>query len=207
MKVVIVSDTHRQHAQLGTLAGDVLIHCGDSELGIHADDAEVERLDRWFGAQRFDLVLCIGGNHDFALQARAAAAAPVLRHAVYLEDAAFVHRGVTFYGAPWVPELSSWAYYQPPAAIRDKWREIPAATDVLVTHSPPQGVLDRNSGGKSCGCPELMRRVAQLRPRLHCFGHVHASAGSVAIDGTTYVNASVVDSRYRIARPPREFSL
>jgi len=30
MKIVVVSDTHGRHDELGLLSGDVLIHCGDA---------------------------------------------------------------------------------------------------------------------------------------------------------------------------------
>jgi hypothetical protein len=207
MKIVIISDTHQQHHELGVLTADVLIHCGDSGYGLHASDSDVEALDDWFGRQAFGLILCIGGNHDFALQARVGVCVPVLRNAVYLQDQVLHYRDRTFYGTPWVPELASWAYYLPPGDLRAKWELIPDATDILITHSPPHGVLDRNSRGKSCGCPDLRQRVLDIRPRLHCFGHVHASSGTLAHAGTTFVNASVVNSQYQIARRPYEFDV
>jgi hypothetical protein len=36
---------------------------------------------------------------------------------------------------------------------------------------------------------------------------VHASGGVRELEGTTYVNASMVDSSYKIARRPYEFDL
>jgi predicted phosphodiesterase len=70
MKVVIVSDTHNRHEDLGVLRGDVLIHCGDNGIGFERETGEVERLDDWFGRQDFQRILCIGGNHDFQMQER-----------------------------------------------------------------------------------------------------------------------------------------
>jgi hypothetical protein len=63
----------------------------------------------------------------------------------------------------------------------------------------------RESAWQHCGCPELQRRLVHLRPRIHCFGHIHASGGTLDLRGTTFVNPSMVDSRYRIARRPYEF--
>jgi Calcineurin-like phosphoesterase superfamily domain len=205
MKIIIVSDTHENHEELGVLRGDVLIHCGDSGYGFRGTRGSVDRLDAWFGRQAFELILCIGENHDFELQEISQARDPVFRNALYLEDEAVRFKELTFYGTPWVPELSLWAYHLPPNEIREKWERIPQGTDVLITHSPPRGVLDRNRRGKSCGCPELLRRVVEVKPRLHCFGHVHASAGILDAHGTTFVNASVVNSQYQIARRPVEF--
>ena len=207
MKIVVISDTHEKHEELGVLEGDVLIHYGDFELGWETSEGAVDRLDDWFGRQSFGLILCIGGNHDFALQARVGVRDPVFRNATYLQDRSVRYGDLTFYGTPWVPELESWAFYLPPAQMRERWRQIPDTTDILITHSPPRGILDRNSDGESCGCPSLRLRVAQIVPRLHCFGHVHASAGALALDDTMFVNASMVNSQYAIARRPYEFEI
>jgi Icc-related predicted phosphoesterase len=207
MKIVIVSDTHEKHEELGELRGDVLIHCGDSGYGFGRAAGAVDRLDDWFGRQAFELILCIGGNHDFELQETVGVRDPVFRNAHYLQDASVRYKGLTFYGTPWVPELIRWAYYLPPSEMRDKWKLIPQGTDVLISHSPPRGVLDRNRRGKSCGCPDLLRRVVEVSPRVHCFGHVHASAGTLELEGTTFVNASVIDSQYQIARRPFELEV
>jgi Icc-related predicted phosphoesterase len=207
MRLVIISDTHNQHEDLGVLHGDVLIHCGDSGMGFGGRANEVDGLDDWFGRQDFKQILCIGGNHDFQIQERAGRCEPVLRNAVYLQDAGISFGGVHFYGTPWTPELIGWAFYLPPEQMHAKWASIPERTDVLITHTPPFGVLDRNSRGKACGCPVLQRRAAEIQPRIHCFGHVHASSGTAEFAGTTYVNASLVNSQYRIAHRPYEFDL
>jgi predicted phosphodiesterase len=68
MNIVVVSDTHGGHASLGTLAGDVLIHCGDIAMAGSSNVGEVARLDDWFAMQQFRLILCTGGNHDFELE-------------------------------------------------------------------------------------------------------------------------------------------
>ena len=202
MKLVLISDTHGRHGQLGTLAGDVLIHCGDSSDGFKRDPADLERLDQWFAQQKFGLILCIGGNHDFEIERRARQSAPVFENALYLQDTAVTHEGVVFYGAPWTPDLPGWAFYLPPEEFYNAWARIPAATDVLSTHIGPCGILDRNRSGRSFGCPELLARLAVVRPRLHAFGHNHASAGTAMVNGTLHVNAAMANSRYEICREP-----
>jgi hypothetical protein len=47
MRLVIISDTHNQHEELGILHGDVLIHCGDIGNGFGRIAGEVDRLDDW----------------------------------------------------------------------------------------------------------------------------------------------------------------
>ena len=84
---------------------------------------------------------------------------------------------------------------------------IPENTDVLITHSPPYGILDANTAGRRCGCKDLRDRIDGLRLRLHCFGHIHASAGTMKVGDTMYVNASMVDRTYKIVRRPVQVEL
>ena len=202
MRVAIISDTHGLHEQLGVLEGDVLIHCGDFCDGFKKDARAVSAVDAWFARQQFEVILCVGGNHDFVAEDRVRTGKPVFDNAVWLEDTEYVHQGVKFYGAPWIPQLQGWAFYQTSDGLREKWSMIPDDTDVLITHTPPFGILDQpRSRNTNCGCPELLERVEAIKPRFHVFGHNHASAGVHETESTTFVNASVVDSNFKIARP------
>jgi predicted phosphodiesterase len=84
LRIVIISDTHGKHAELGDLSGDVLIHCGDFCNGYMNDGHSLSEIDDWFGEQAFDLILCVGGNHDFAAELRHASGMSVFRNAIYL---------------------------------------------------------------------------------------------------------------------------
>ena len=203
MKLVIISDTHGHHEALGTLSGDVLIHCGDMESLFNKDVCAIANMDNWFGRQQFDHVLCTGGNHDLAIeqQIRLGNHQP-FRNATFLNDAGLTLDGVKFYGAPWVPDLAHHAFYADDAALKVAWSKIPNDVDVLLTHTPPAGMLDVSSRGLTLGCPHLRKRLGALRPTVHCFGHVHASAGQRKHRGVTYINATSVDSSFEIAHPP-----
>ena len=76
-----------------------------------------------------------------------------------------------------------------------KWAHIPDNVDVLITHTPPAGILDRSRHGRQLGCPHLADRVSELAPAVHCFGHVHASGGVSRQDGTTFVNQLALGSQ------------
>ena len=64
------------------------------------------------------------------------------------------------------------------------------ATSVLVTHTPPKGVMDIVGGtkdnssthGKRVGCDALRVMLEGLErpPLIHCFGHVHAKRGATS---------------------------
>jgi Icc-related predicted phosphoesterase len=171
------------------------------------ENEEFEGLDEWFGEQEFDLILCTGGNHDFELEKRAKYVDQPFKNAVFLAGTAYEYRGVNFYGAPWVPELRGQAFYLNTDDLKRKWFEIPEDVDVLITHTPPAGILDVSSRGYSLGCPYLMAAIETYQPKIHCFGHVHASSGELNADGIKYVNAASVNSQYELVRRPRELVL
>ncbi|KAI1364489.1 ser/Thr protein phosphatase family protein [Xylaria arbuscula] len=56
--------------------------------------------------------------------------------------------------------------------------DITQGTDIVMTHGPPLGLLDRGGPGGRLGCPDLFAAVARARPRMHCFGHVHGGWGA-----------------------------
>ena len=98
MRIVVISDTHTRHEELGIITADVLIHCGDGCDGFRRNRPDADRLDEWFSRQRVNLVLAIGGNHDFEMERRSRRGLPVFAHAVYLEDRGYEYQGCTFYG-------------------------------------------------------------------------------------------------------------
>jgi Icc-related predicted phosphoesterase len=208
MQITVISDTHNTHEQLGILHGDVLIHCGDLFNQFSADEEEIEKIDDWFERQEFELILCIGGNHDFRLQKLFEQTSSPFRHAKYLQDSACSFRGIRFYGSPWVPNLPGQAYDLSSQELQEKWRQIPDDTDVLITHTPPMGILDLPSRTNiSCGCSHLAARVFEVAPILHCFGHAHASSGQTTSNGISFMNASMVNSQYELTRTPYYFSI
>ena len=201
MKIVIISDTHGRHETLGTLEGDVLIHCGDLCDGFGASPQQLTAIDHWFGRQRFDTILCTGGNHDRPLEDRIERGEIPLRNATCLQDEAVTINGVKFYATPWVLALYGWSFYQDEHVLQQKWAQVPDDTDVLITHVPPRGILDLPTGEfDHLGCPHLLARVAQVKPKVHCFGHVHHSYGRVDSADTTFIDASIY-SRKGLNRP------
>lgn len=53
--------------------------------------------------------------------------------------------------------------------------------DVVITHGPPLGILDRTDDKVRAGCPDLFAAVERTRPRMHCFGHVHEAWGAKVV--------------------------
>lgn len=59
---------------------------------------------------------------------------------------------------------------------------------VLLSHHPPYGILDVTFYGGHAGLEPLRDLVYRLKPRLHLFGHIHESRGSLTQAGVTFVN-------------------
>jgi len=64
---------------------------------------------------------------------------------------------------------------------------------VLVSHSPPKGLVDRSSSGQSLGSTAVHDAIIQKKPLLVVSGHIHASGGkSATLNATPIVNAGPV---------------
>lgn len=201
MRIVCVSDTHGQGLDLAVPDGDVLVHAGDLTGMGHL--AQLAKEAAWLRTLPHRTKVVIAGNHDFGFQHEPREAVALFDGMIYLEDTGATVDGVRFYGSPWQPRFFDWAFnLDRGPAIRARWDLIPAGTDVLVTHGPPAGVLDRTERGEEVGCADLLAAVARVRPRVHVFGHIHEGYGTVERDGTTFVNASSCDKRYRPLNAP-----
>ena len=185
----ILSDTHRKHREITIPSCDILIHCGDFCSFQREDLRTLNDVDGWFSECPAKHIVCVGGNHDFLLQTQEFRFA----HALLLEDKGLEISGLTLYGAPWCPDLPGFAYYATADELKDRWKRIPSGIDVLITHTPPYGILDLpTSGTVHVGCHYLLEELKRVSPRLHVFGHVHASHGMNKTQATHYINASIV---------------
>lgn len=200
MRIVVVSDTHNFHHRIAIPGGDVLVHCGDM-LG-RGSLAELEAFDRFLAGLPHRHKIVIAGNHDWCFERQPKEARSRVRHATYLQDESVVIEGVKFYGSPWQPWFLDWAFnLERGEPLRRVWASIPEDTNVLVTHGPPQGILDRTTRGEPVGCEALRARVEELETPLHLFGHIHEGYGTERRGKTLFVNASTCNVRYQPLQP------
>ena len=128
----------------------------------------------------------------------------------YLQDDFVEVDGVKIYGSPWQPWFFDYAFNLPRDGeeIYEKWQKIPEDTDILVTHGPPQGILDISGDPyniSDLGCMFLKKRVAEIKPKIHVFGHIHGSYGYKYENGTHFFNASVLDEKRYYTNKPFTF--
>lgn len=158
-------------------------------------------------------------------------------HLTYLEDKAITicpdgsqligtgfypeSSGITIYGSPWQPNFNNWAFNLPRGnPLKEKWDMIPKGIDILMTHGPPYNILDGvgqdnedvypeddSLSIEHVGCYDLREAVNKVKPKFHIFGHVHASYGLINYEGTTFINASIMNEAYDPEHKPWVFEL
>lgn len=202
MRIVFLSDTHNQLHHIKVPDGDLLVHCGDAtNLGT------IKEVSQFY----YDLTqlphkhkVVIAGNHDFLYERQPALARSMVPPGVtYLQDEQIVIEGFIIYGSPFTLEFCEWAFNMDrhDGTPAEKWAQIPDKVDILVTHGPPKGILDRLFYQR-LGDQDLMDRVMKIRPKIHAFGHIHYSYGEKMFDGIHFVNAASCGEQYRPDNPP-----
>ena len=200
MRVVLLSDTHRRHGEIQVPEADLLIHAGD--FSGRGTRSQIQAFDDWLGSLPHPHKVVIAGNHDFLFE-RVATPQELLQNVRYLQDEEVVIGGLRIWGSPWQPRFFDWAFnLDRGEPLRRVWQKIPDGIDILVTHGPPKGILDRVQRGGEVGCEELREALRRVRPRLHVFGHIHEAYGQLHLDGTHFVNAASCNLDYQPVNPP-----
>ncbi|KZT71364.1 Metallo-dependent phosphatase [Daedalea quercina L-15889] len=91
------------------------------------------------------------------------------------------------YGSPAAPRYSWGAFQYEYNKGEEIYARISKDTEILLTHTPPYGILDKTRKGSSAGCENLAQRLKSedLRQcRLHVFGHIHESHGAILDEGS-----------------------
>lgn len=208
MKLVLISDTHCQLSSVVIPDGDILIHARDLTYRGDIQETSKELFELSKHRARFKNIVFVEGNHDWLGERNPAIMDQMCQDngITLLRDSSITIEGINFYGSPWQPDFCNWAYNLPRGqALKDKWDLIPDNTNVLITHSPPKGILDLvpRPKGFHAGCDDLYNRVMQLKDlKLHVFGHLHMNHGTLNIGNTTFVNASNCTEAYKPTYKP-----
>jgi Icc-related predicted phosphoesterase len=209
MRIVCISDTHNCNEQIVVPDGDLLIHSGDA--AVRGTVEEIEHFNYWFSSLPHKRKIFVAGNHDWLFERENQRARKMLDPSIiYLQDSPTVIDGLRIYGSPWQPRFFDWAFnLNRGAEMAEKWKLIPNDIDILITHGPPNGILDevpRVWGIENTGCEELRKKVEETvefgRLKLHVFGHIHCGYGVHEEMGVKFVNASICDESYKPTNQP-----
>lgn len=205
MKFVTISDTHGKHRGLNLPKGDIIIHSGD--FCHYGSDVDTHDFLKWYKELEFEIKILIGGNHDFFAAEQSERFKEILpKEIIYLNDSGIKINEINIWGSPVQPDLIGWAFGKTRGVeMKTHWDLIPKNTDILITHTPPFGILDKPRSGKSIGCEELSKRLKDLQVKFHIFGHVHASYGQEETEKTKFINASNINSSKGLVNKPITF--
>jgi predicted MPP superfamily phosphohydrolase len=185
---------------------DIALHCGDLTTG--SGLGEYKATFSMLAALDAPLKIAIAGNHDNALDPdywtnrylswqsegplkESRKQYPALARAMIADARSSGVHVITqegtydfvlgngarlkLYASPWTPAFGGWSFQ-----YRGRHDfAIGKDTDIVMTHGPPRDVLDKTHfGKKGAGCKHLLEAVAKVRPRVHCFGHIHEAWGA-----------------------------
>ena len=210
-RIVCISDTHTLHDRIEVPEGDILLHAGDI-MNSGYDSFDVFAFCNWYDSLPHKHKIFIAGNHDRFFENYPDKIPGILEkypNILYLQDKEVVVEGIKIYGSPWQPAFCSWAFnLSRGEELKKVWNKIPDDTDLLITHGPPFGILDKTIyTNENAGCEELLPVVKKIKPILHLFGHIHEGYGVSVENDITFVNASVCTLKYNPSNPAIVFDL
>lgn len=217
MKITCISDLHGYYPELP--GGDLLIVAGD----LTSRDGYKGYCDfnQWMikNSRKYKKSIIIAGNHDNGLLP-GKFNVELLPTVVYLCDSGTEFEGLKIWGSPWTktfkgmnPKCKAFTC-ETEEELAEKWGKFPFELDILITHSPPYGILDQVASVpgvtrdlKSVGSTSLKNMIDFVKPRLHLFGHIHECAGwqyirQNGIHDTLCINASHVNEYYKPVNSP-----
>lgn len=210
LRIVSISDTHAQHRKLSLPDADMIVSAGD--WSYKGEPEVVEDFIAWMKELPYQFKVVIMGNHELSYdkeptRPKKIKALELMKEAGihYLENSEVVINEYKIWGSPIQPWFHNWAWnYQRGPEIAEVWSKIPDDTNILITHGPPYGKLDRvekwpTGAATNEGCKDLKARIQELSQlKAHIFGHLHLQGGQMLdVDGVKYVNAAVCDEKYQ----------
>ncbi len=212
MKIVNFSDTHNLHDKVKLPKCDIAIFAGD--FSGRGNRLETFYFFRWFSSQnqcKYKIITI--GNHDICFDAKHNSETHAynwlpdilkkFNNIIVLNNSSIVIEGINIFGSPATPWYHGdrWGFNYEYDDIINIWQKIPNNTDILITHGPAFGILDKING-KNAGCINLLNRIKEIKPKYHIFGHIHEGYGIIKQEGTTFINCSVVDNEYYPTNKP-----
>lgn len=205
MKIILLSDTHSRMHEMTKLINktieeyniEAIFHCGDFGESIY----KIIDFFKWFSAFNVETKIVIPGNHELYIEKHEEHVKELSKY--YLVDL-LINESIDFngfkvYGSPYTPEFHNWAYNRTNKQLSNDWENIPDDTNILLTHGPAYGCLDKViRGDQHVGCKHLTKRIKELNNlQYHFFGHIHESRGYEYNNNILNVNASSVNLQYK----------
>lgn len=208
MIIDCIADLHGYYPKLE--GGDLLIVAGD--LTAHDLPTNYYSFYEWLDSQRYYKKIVVSGNYDnyfFGCYLQRVVPFEAI-NSEYLCDSGIEFEGIKIWGSPWILRFRGInsrcaAFTGTEEELAAKFGKIPDDTDILITHGPPYGILDKTIRGECVGSKSLRMELFQrLHPKLLVCGHIHEAYG-IEPSGDfikEYVNCSYVNERYKPVNKP-----
>lgn len=202
MKIWLISDIHAEEQYLKIPENiDMLIVAGDV-TNYHTpipNCMEFEYFKKWLINLNIKYKVIIAGNHDYWATQFYYKEELKLNNIHYLENNLIEIEGIKIYGSPITPTFGNWYFMSDDTS--KYWQDIPEC-DILITHGPPYGIFDVNEYNEHCGDINLLKRLTDLKPKVHCFGHIHDNPKFINFNhykakDTLFLNCSIVTDGFR----------
>lgn len=205
MDIILTSDLHGNLPDMSQYSGDMLIIAGDICPNFKWDrfNDSMYQLNwltqifmPWCKTIKVDHIIIIPGNHDIAFEDMNNLVREILSHdnrIKLLIDQSATIAGINFYGTPWVKPVGNWAFLASGDKMKSFRDIIPKNVDVLISHSPPYGLLDFCPFQKEhYGCKYLLDTLPTLTNcKLMCWGHIHkVIPNELDYNGLKIINAA-----------------
>lgn len=180
MKFWGISDSHGLHRQLIQPEGiQCITFAGDSTNHFHwiTNQPEFDDFLDWFSNLSIPYKILVAGNHDAWATKKYNIEKVKELGIYYLEHEEVEINTIKIFGSPYTPTFGQWHFMKDRSKLDRYWESIPYNIDFLITHGPPQGILDlsrnRDNVLEYCGDKALLRHVSRVKPKFHQFGHIH----------------------------------
>jgi Icc-related predicted phosphoesterase len=162
------------------------LSCGD--FTSFGREGHVEDFNDWLGTLKYKYkTVVVAGNHENNLKNLPKR----LSNAIFLDQSEVIVCGYKIYGTKF--------FWKSPGG-NPYYDMIPNDTNILITHQPPEHYFDG-----AYGCPTLLKRVQQIKPKLHLFGHIHMQGRKRGfgtkednLEGTEFINAAMCAEKDKI---------
>ena len=201
MNILAISDVHDRFDEFRVEDlpdADVCVVAGDLTNYGTRKTGSIAAARRWLTdlGQRY-IVFWIPGNHDIGVVASTFGSPD---NVTCLLNKTITHEGLTWRGVSLsvcytFPELAEQWDYMTVNEAEEKAAFDFEAVDIVISHSPPFGVLDSGGwvlgrGKENYGSPALAEYITRHSPRLVICGHVHEGWGHAQIGSTEVYNVA-----------------
>lgn len=211
MKITCISDTHNKQQYIDTRAfvnTDILIHAGDFTSNGNA--SQTLSFLQWYSDLNVPHKILVAGNHDFsACSETFPSMLAQFPSITYLRNSSVTIDGLVIWGSPYSNIFGRWAFMADDIELADIWEQIPANTNIVITHGPAYGIGDlidndyEPGRDKHVGSQSLRLRLEKLKKlKLHVTGHIHTGYGTYFTGKHITINGAQLDDHYQLINPP-----